>query len=58
MPRQTPPAADPRPGRNPGYPETRPRDRDDARQPHPDGEEREDGGLGRSPGDDPDPAGD
>lgn len=43
-----PPAADPRPGRNPGYSETEPRDREDAQhpkrreKPHPD-----EGGLDR-----------
>jgi hypothetical protein len=30
----TPPAADPRPGRNPGYAEDEPRDRKDVRDPH------------------------
>lgn len=37
MPRKktTPPAADPRSGRNPGYAETLPRDREDARRPAP-----------------------
>ena len=49
----TPPAADPRPGRNPGYPEPQPRDPDDARQPDPRKPRNPDeGGLGR----DPDPA--
>ena len=46
----TPPASDPRPGHNPGYPEPKPRDREDAQQPHaerkPDPDE---GGLGREP---------
>jgi hypothetical protein len=29
-----PPAADPRPGHNPGYAEDRPRDKSDVRKPH------------------------
>ena len=33
--RTTPPAADPHSGRNPGYAETRPRDRRDVTQPAP-----------------------
>lgn len=51
--RETPPASDPRRGRNPGYAETEPRDREDARQPpapkprHP--EEPDEGAIGRDP---------
>jgi len=50
-----PPASDPKPGRNPGYAETEPRDREDAhepkrrKEPHPD-----DGGLDRKTGPEPD----
>jgi len=46
----TPPAPDPRPGREPGYPEAEPRDREDARQPHPKKPpDPDDGGLDRDP---------
>jgi hypothetical protein len=46
----TPPAPDPRPGRKSGYPEAEPRDRDDARQPHPRKPPNpDDGGLDRDP---------
>lgn len=33
--KRAPPAPDTRPGKNPGYPETEPRDKEDARQSHP-----------------------
>lgn len=51
-----PPASDPKSGRNPGYAETEPRDREDAHEPkrrresHPD-----DGGLDREPESGPEP---
>jgi len=51
-----PPASDPKSGRNPGYAETEPRDREDAhepkqrKKPHPD-----DGGLDREPESGPKP---
>jgi hypothetical protein len=54
--KSAPPAADPKPGRNPGYAETEPRDREDAHspkrrdKPHPD-----DGGLDRKPETGPEP---
>ncbi|MGO0999826.1 hypothetical protein [Lysobacter sp. CA196] len=52
----TPPAPDPKPGRNPGYPEPQPRDPDDARQPHPRKPPNPDeGGLERKPESGPDP---
>lgn len=49
MPGKTsPPAADPRPGREPGYPEAEPRDGDEARQPYPKKPPNpDDGGLDR-----------
>ncbi len=49
----TPPAPDPRRGRNPGYAEPQPRDKDDAqRPPAPEKRNPDEGGLDR----DPDPA--
>lgn len=46
----TPPAADPRPGRNRGYPEPQPRDKDDAAQPAPKKPRNPDeGGMAREP---------
>ena len=46
----TPPSADPKPGRNPGYAENRPRDREDAQQPVPCQTPNPDrGGLAREP---------
>lgn len=46
----TPPAADPRPGRNRGYPEPQPRDKEEAAQPSP-GKPRDpdEGGIEREP---------
>ncbi|MGJ7904076.1 hypothetical protein [Lysobacter sp. 1R34A] len=53
----TPPAPDPKPGRNPGYSEPQPRDPDDARQPHPRKPPNPDeGGLERDPENGADPA--
>ena len=53
----TPPAADPKPGRNPGYAEPQPRDGSDARQPDPRKPPDPDaGGLGRNPVETPDAA--
>lgn len=47
---RTPPAPDPKPGRNPGYAEPNPRDREDAHQPHPRKPPNPDeGGLERGP---------
>ncbi len=52
-----PPAPDPRPGHNAGYPEPQPRDRDDARAPAPrEPAQSEEGGLERDPTTSPDPA--
>ena len=46
----TPPAADPRPGRNRGYPEPQPRDKEDAAQPTPRKPRNPDeGGMEREP---------
>ncbi|HEY0505988.1 MAG TPA: hypothetical protein VGD42_21090 [Lysobacter sp.] len=51
-----PPAPDPKPGRNPGYPETRPRDRDDVHHPHPRRKpDPDEGGLDREPETGPEP---
>ncbi len=51
-----PPSPDTRPGRNPGYAEPQPRDRDDARQPHPKRKpDPDDGGLARNPDPPPNP---
>ena len=53
----TPPAADPRSGRNPGYAEPQPRDGNEARQPDPRKPPDPDaGGLGRKPVETPDAA--
>lgn len=53
MPRRdktAPPDADPRAGHNPGYAEDKPRDREDARQPHPKKpRDPDEGGLHRDP---------
>jgi hypothetical protein len=55
----TPPAADPRPARNPGYAEPQPRDGGDARQPDPRKPPNPDaGGLDRKPEVTPDAADD
>lgn len=64
--RDAPPAADPRPGRNPGYDETQPRDAKDLRKPQERLDTRgakdgrlpnpEAGGLNRDTGAAPDPA--
>ena len=55
--KSTPPSPDPKPGRNPGYSEPQPRDPEDARQPDPRKPPNPDeGGLGRKPESDPDPA--
>lgn len=55
--RTTPPSTDPKPGRNPGYAEPQPRDRDDVRRPEPSKPGNpDDGGLGRKPETDSDPA--
>jgi hypothetical protein len=52
-----PPAPDPKPGRNPGYAEPLPRDKEDAEQPHPRHMPDPDaGGLQRDPAPTPDPA--
>ena len=56
--KQAPPSPDTRPGKNPGYAEPQPRDREDARdgaKPRPD---PEDGGLAPDRGHDPAPGGD
>lgn len=56
--RQAPPDADPRPGRNPGYAEDKPRDRRDARQPVEPGKPSPDEpGMQRDPDPEADPAG-
>lgn len=48
--RTTPPAADPKPGQNPGYPEPQPRDKGDAQQPAPRKPRNPDeGGMARDP---------
>lgn len=54
----TSPAVDPRPGRNPGYAEPQPRTPGQARDPAGSERDREDGGLRREPGGDPNPADD
>jgi len=47
---KAPPAPDPKSGRNPGYPEPQPRDREDAHQRHPRKPPNPDeGGLEREP---------
>jgi hypothetical protein len=53
----TPPAADPRAGRNPGYAETQPRDREDAQKkgPRP-GHQPDEPGIERDTTEQPDPA--
>lgn len=52
-----PPGPDPKPGRNPGYAEPNPRDRDDAKQPDPRKPPNPDaGGMERDPETSPDPA--
>jgi hypothetical protein len=49
-----PHAPDPKPGRNPGYPEPQPHDRDDARTPAPRKPRNPDeGGMERDPDDTP-----
>lgn len=51
----TPPATDPKPGRNPGYAEPQPRDKEDARDPAPRHKRNPDeGGLAREPETTPD----
>lgn len=53
----TPPAADPKAGRNPGYAEAQPRDGAEARQPDPrKSPDPESGGLDRDPVASPDAA--
>lgn len=50
MARQAPPSPSTKPGDNPGYAEPAPRDRDDARQPHPRKPRNPDeGGMERDP---------
>lgn len=54
----TPPAPDPRPGQNPGYAESNPRDKQDAQRPDPRHETNPDeGGMTRDADTDPDTAG-
>ena len=54
----TPPAPDPKPGRNPGYAEPQPRDKEDAQRPNPRHETGPDeGGMTRDPEADADTAG-
>jgi len=54
--KDTPPSADPRRGRNPGYAETRPRDRGDAHQPaEPSRPSPDEPGLERDPDPPPGP---
>lgn len=58
MVKSSPPGPDPKPGRNPGYAEPQPRDREDARDPHPRKPRNPDeGGLSREPSETPGPAG-
>lgn len=53
----TPPAADPKSGRNPGYAETTPRDRRDVSRPAPTPKPNPDEpGMTRDPAANPDPA--
>lgn len=53
----TPPAADPRAGKNPGYAETHPRDRSDAHaQVEPSRPNPDEPGIDRDTDDQPDPA--
>ena len=55
----TPPGPDPKPGRNPGYAEPNPRDREDAAKPDPKKPPNPDaGGMERDPNASPDPADD
>ncbi|UHQ19455.1 hypothetical protein LVB87_14895 [Lysobacter sp. KIS68-7] len=55
--RSTPPAADPRAGRNPGYAETHPRDKADAHQKAPAPKAQPDEpGIARDTEEQPDPA--
>lgn len=57
--RKAPPDADPRPGRNPGYAEDRPRDRRDAHQPvEPAKPSPDEPGMRRDPDSGADPADD
>lgn len=53
-----PPSADPRPGHNAGYAEPQPRSPGQARDPAGSDRDREDGGLRRETGADPNPAAD
>ena len=56
--RKTPPDADPRPGRNPGYAEDKPRDRRDAQQPvEPPKPSPDEPGMRRDPDPEADPTG-
>lgn len=56
--RKAPPDADPRPGRNSGYAEDRPRDRRDAQQPvEPPKPSPDEPGMRRDPDPEADPAG-
>ena len=56
--RTTPPAPDPRPGKNPGYAEPQPRDKQDAQRPDPPKPVHPDtGGMERDADADPDTAG-
>lgn len=54
--KKAPPAPDPKPGRNPGYAEPHPRDREDAHQPKPPPRPAQPGeeGLQRDPEEDGD----
>lgn len=53
----TPPIADPKRGRNPGYAEKQPRDREDAQQPaSPSRPSPDEPGIGHDPDAQPDPA--
>jgi hypothetical protein len=56
--KETPPAADPRAGRNPGYAENQPRDKGDAHAPHrePPVPNPDEPGIERDTDDTPDPA--
>ena len=56
--RDAPPAANPRPGRNPGYAEDKPRDRRDAHQPvEPAKPSPDEPGMRRDPDQEADPTG-
>lgn len=55
--KSAPPAPDPKPGRNPGYAEPQPRDREDAQRPAKKRRNPDEGGLGRDPESDGKPDG-